>query len=582
MRAFAALERVVFTVVRLWLSVAQLVLGVAGGVTTSALRATGLNEPLWKLFTHILTHYRSILVVVVVLPASFVFDLFWRARTWYIAKVKTAPELHGERVENIKAQVVAWNKGGRQTHMCTARPGWMTVSPRHCQYKKVLHNVHIDLTDILSLDEEKKVLTVEPSVNILQILDYLLPRGYTLPIVPEMDELTMGGLVNGYGIETSSHHYGLFNDICVGFEVVLPDGQVVHVTDKDALFHAIPWSFGTVGFLTAIELKVMKATKYVRHQYIPVTSKRQCVDLWTRLQTSASPPDFLEGIMYNINEGVILAGYYSDGHAVEDRNVPVNYIDWWFKPYFYMHCKSFSDARQEHTELIPLRQYYQRHNRSIFWALEDQIPICNNALFRTALGWMLPPRVPFLKLIESEAITKFYEENYVLQDWLVPLEKLEGIMDVCEKELSVYPLWLCPHRVYNTGKYQGKLRAPKGTKAGEYAHYVDAATIGPPGVQNFNTVTAISAVEKYLHQVGGYQGNYSYTYQTLEQYRVMFDHTLYDAVRKQYGADHAFPESYWKISRKQQWKTSEKQAAPAIMNGNGAANGVHKPVPAKR
>jgi FAD/FMN-containing dehydrogenase len=32
-----------------------------------------------------------------------------------------------------------------------------------------------------------------------QVLDYLLPRGYTLPVLPEMDELTIGGLTNGYG-----------------------------------------------------------------------------------------------------------------------------------------------------------------------------------------------------------------------------------------------------------------------------------------------------------------------------------------------------------------------------------------------
>jgi len=110
---------------------------------------------------------------------------------------------------------------------------------------------------------------VEPSVNILQILDYLLPRGYTLPVVPELDELTVGGLVNGYGmsapppyiayslqitanqvlislftatpsgIETSSHVFGLFNDICVSFELVLPDGTVQRVTRDDKLFYAV-------------------------------------------------------------------------------------------------------------------------------------------------------------------------------------------------------------------------------------------------------------------------------------------------------------------------------------------------------
>ena len=34
--------------------------------------------------------------------------------------------------------------------------------------------------------------------------------GWTIPILPELDDLTVGGLVMGTGIETSSHIYGLF------------------------------------------------------------------------------------------------------------------------------------------------------------------------------------------------------------------------------------------------------------------------------------------------------------------------------------------------------------------------------------
>eukprot|EP00743_Colponemidia_sp_Colp-15_P000558 GILK01000626.1.p1 GENE.GILK01000626.1~~GILK01000626.1.p1 ORF type:complete len:546 (-),score=83.25 GILK01000626.1:142-1779(-) len=519
------------------------------------LNVTGLKGPLWNLFVYILTNQRSFLVFFFVMPLSFVFDCFWRLRTWYIAKYRSAPEEHDVRVKKIQARVREWIDKGKPSRMCTARPGWLTVSPRHCQYKNVLFTVDTTLTDILSLDTSSRILRVEPSVNILQILDYLLPRGFTLPVLPELDELTIGGLVNGYGIETASHKYGLFNEICVAFELVLPDGSLVRVTKDDKLFHTIPWSFGTVAFLTAIELRVIPAAKYVRHKYIPVHSFKECTDLWTELQTSATPPEFLEGFMYNDKEGVIMAADFTNEIRAGDR---LNNINWWFKPYFFMHALTFVKENRAGEEIIPLRQYYQRHNRSIFWALQDQIPICHNALFRTLFGWLLPPRVAFLKLIESPAVTKFYEENYVMQDWLVPLEKMEEVMDLCHKELAVYPLWLCPHRVYNSGKWQGKLRAPKGTKKeGDFVHYVDAATIGPPGVKNFNTVKAITALETYLKKVGGYQGNYSYTYQTREDYREMFDHTLYDEVRKEYGGDVAFPESYDKISRKNQWKKKD-------------------------
>jgi len=38
----------------------------------------------------------------------------------------------------------------------------------------------------------------------------LEPLDYTLPVLPELDALTVGGLVNGVGIESSSHIHGLF------------------------------------------------------------------------------------------------------------------------------------------------------------------------------------------------------------------------------------------------------------------------------------------------------------------------------------------------------------------------------------
>jgi hypothetical protein len=312
----------------------------AGNVAYKVLGALGIRGMLWNLFTYILTHHRTWLVVFVVLPMSFVFDLYWRGRTWYIAKIKSSPHKHHERVAAIQERVGEWARQGKKVRMCTARPGWMTVSPRHALYKKTLFTVECELSDILELDTKKRILRVEPSVNVLQLLDYLLPRGYTLPMIPELDELTVGGLINGYGIETSSHHTGLFNDLAVAYEIVVPSGEVLRVTPADKLFHAIPWSYGTLGFLTAVELRVIPATKYpflfylhvislslllasrtpfphprftltlntyVRHKYIPVYSTEAMVKKWTELQTAGpDSPDFLEGFMYSKTEGKYL------------------------------------------------------------------------------------------------------------------------------------------------------------------------------------------------------------------------------------------------------------------------------------
>ena len=50
--------------------------------------------------------------------------------------------------------------------------------------------------------------------------------GWTIPILPELDDLTVGGLVMGGGIESTSHKYGLWQNICLKYELVLADGSI--------------------------------------------------------------------------------------------------------------------------------------------------------------------------------------------------------------------------------------------------------------------------------------------------------------------------------------------------------------------
>ena len=55
-----------------------------------------------------------------------------------------------------------------------------------------------------------RTVKCEPLVTMGQLSRALNNLGWTIPILPELDDLTVGGLVMGTGIETSSHKYGLF------------------------------------------------------------------------------------------------------------------------------------------------------------------------------------------------------------------------------------------------------------------------------------------------------------------------------------------------------------------------------------
>ena len=75
----------------------------------------------------------------------------------------------------------------------------------------------MNLVDVLEINTEKRTVRCEPLVTMGQLTATLDHLGWTIPIVPELDDLTIGGLVMGTGIETSSHRFGLFQHICRRF-----------------------------------------------------------------------------------------------------------------------------------------------------------------------------------------------------------------------------------------------------------------------------------------------------------------------------------------------------------------------------
>ena len=111
--------------------------------------------------------------------------------------------------------------------------------------------------------------------------------------------------------------YGLFNATCTGYEIVMPDGSISWC-DKDhnqKLFISIPFSYGTLGFLTAVDIVIVPYRPYLQHTYIPVCSVEDAVDMFKREIDNPSS-DTVEGIMFSRHEGVIMSGKFVENTKV--------------------------------------------------------------------------------------------------------------------------------------------------------------------------------------------------------------------------------------------------------------------------
>lgn len=496
-----------------------------------------------SIIEYILVNYRWVFVCFFLLPISFLYDIWWYFRNWIVFKISSAPRKHDAKVQHVQKQVQQWNRNGQMKLMCTARPGWQTVSFRRPRYKDVMHQVEVNLVDILDINPEKKIIRVEPLVTMGQLTATINPLGWTIPIVPEIDDLTVGGLVMGTGIESSSHRFGLFQQICQAFELVTGDGSVVRCTAEEHtdLFRAVPWSYGTVGILTAVELRIVPAKKYVRINYEPIKSCKEMASKLKSVSQKNSQAEFVEGLMFSEEEGVLMTANQTD--LVDDDKV--NRIGRWYKPWFFIHVRQMLQQQRIVTEYIPLRDYYHRHTRSIFWELQDIIPFGNNPVFRFLFGWVVPPKISLLKLTQTEAVKRLYENNHVIQDMLVPMDNFQESVMAFHKAFQVYPLWVCP---FVLEQLPGLVH-PELKLGNKPQLYVDIGVYGVPKAKDFSPKKSTKSVEKFVIQNHGFQMLYADTYMTREEFRTMFDHKLYDEVRKKWNCIKAFPEVYDKVSK---------------------------------
>jgi delta24-sterol reductase len=502
---------------------------------------------------------RWLLVVPVVLPLSKAYESYWRLRHVYFRELRNVARLHDARVAQVARQIRAWHARGCPGLLHTSRKAWQSVTVRALDYKKESRSaIDVELHDILEFDRERATIKLEPRVNMAQVTRRLAPLGLTMPVVPELDDLTAGGLLLGYGIEASSHKYGLFADTVKAAELVLADGRVVRASAHEHadLFRALPFSYGAHGVLTALELPVIPARPYVRLTYKGVNSLEEMVRAFTRIATASEPPEFLDALLFERNRGVLMYGDFADLPA----GVKPNRIGRFYKPWFYKHAEALA-RRGEVSEYLPLRDYYHRYTRSLYWHGELLVPFGNNPLFRYTLGWLMPPKVALMRLVQTESIRKYRDQRNAVQDVLTPIRHLRACLEMVDREFEVYPLWLCAHKMFRTSP-QGML-APShvrsranpraSTNAGDTEMFVDVGLWQVPGFvkrgQAWDGHRAVRNMEAWARAHDAYQCLYAVTEQSQEEFWRMFDRTLYARVRAAYGAEGAFMDVYEKVRR---------------------------------
>jgi len=365
----------------------------------------------------------DVLVSPFLLPVSFLWDTFCFWRLWINYWLSKPDREHLAKVAHVQAQVRAWRREGKGRKMCTARPSWMSISQQKLGYKDKMYKVELGaLQDVLRIDTDAMEVTVEPNVTIGFLNRLLVSKGVTLAVVPELDSLTIGGLLMGGGIESTSHKHGLFHRLAVEVELVTAEGECLTVSEEQHqdIFRALPMSYGTLGFIVSVKLRLLKYRPYIRLEYRPTGSLEETTALLEKEASGESHS--VEGIAFSKDSAVIMSGsFVEESHVEWDK---VNRLGLWYKPWFYQHVETFLQNGQA-VEYIPTLHFHQRHNRPTFWLSKQWLPWASGPVARLLTGWILPMNHHLLSWLKETFLDGEFADNFVLQDFILPIQELK-------------------------------------------------------------------------------------------------------------------------------------------------------------
>ena len=114
------------------------------------------------------------------------------------------------------------------------------------------------LDRMLDFDPTTGWLSAESGVSYEDLLRIFVPRGFFPPVTPGTQFVTLGGAL-ACDVHGKNHHVaGSFSDHVRGFDLLVGDGSVVHVTrsTQPDLFRATVGGMGLTGIVLALEVQL--------------------------------------------------------------------------------------------------------------------------------------------------------------------------------------------------------------------------------------------------------------------------------------------------------------------------------------
>ncbi len=435
-----------------------------------------------------------------------------------IGAFEEALERHRAKRDRIAADLRREKASGRVSFR---RRSVSHVVPKHGDLSTAGAPIDVsDLNEILWIDPERKTCVAEAGVTFVDLVNATLPHSLAPIVVPELETITVGGAVAGCSLESTSFEVGGFHDTCIEYEVLTAQGEVITCRPDGAealLFQMVHGTFGTLGLITLVELRLTEAKPWVHVRYERSASLAEHLGSVAR-HARQHDVTFMDGILHAPDLAVLAVGRFVD-------RAPYSHRYDWMRVYW-------ESTAHRGEDYLATRDYFFRYDHGV-----------TNTHPRSFLGRLLLGRFlhssQLLRLAHGMSALLPIERPRITLDLLLPLSRVPEFMRWYDRAIGHYPLWCVPYARVRDYEWI----ADDYLRGLEDDLFIDLAIYGakqPPGRNQY------VEIEHELARVQGIKTLISYNYFDEESFWNIWNKSNYDRVKKRTDPKGLFGDLYEK------------------------------------
>jgi len=389
-----------------------------------------------------------------------------------------------------------------------------------------------DFNTVLTVDRKAMTAEVEGMTPYRTIVDETLKYGLLPAVVPELATITVGGAVSGGGIEANSIYNGLVHETVLEMEILLPSGEIVTATPKNRykdLFYGMANSFGTLGYILKLKIKLIPTKPYVKVRHIPFADISDFLALVKEVAKTKTYQgelvDFIDGSGFEKKTLYATLGTFTSKAPTLSN-------------YRFMN-RFYESITKKSEDYLTVRDFIWRWDSDWFWC--SKAFYMNHSIPRFLFGkWMLRSE-SYWKLLRldqkyhmADTLRKFAGQpeplETIIQDVQIPIEKAEQFWDFFTKHIAIRPVWFCPTRSKTAADFP--LYELKPEQIYINFGFWDQVKAKPGDPYYYNKL-----IEAEVSRLGGKKGLYSEAFYSEEDFSKIYNGKRYEALKSKYDPE---------------------------------------------